>query len=71
MNIPDSYLVADDIWLSYFVRSKLNWIIKRSFLPPIRLNTIDDNKVAMWDKLGNEKEKIYSELLKNGWKKIV
>lgn len=70
MNINSDYLIADDIWLSYYCRSILNWKIRRSFMPPTMLETKNDTKVAMWTTSGKDKHLIYDELLKKGWKPI-
>lgn len=65
MKEQEKYILADDLWLSYYVKNKLNWRIERSFLIPILLETQDDLRHAMWTLYANKKEKIYEELRKN------
>lgn len=63
-DISDEYLIADDIWLSHYIRTKLQWRIMRSFLPPISLeNDPLTQRESMWINYHKQKEDIFTKII--------
>lgn len=65
--IIKEHLIADDIWLSYILHT-LDWKIERSFLPPHMFENANDVNNAMFFTVAKNKNLLYDDLLKKGWK---
>ena len=55
-DIPDKEIkLIDDIWISYYLKHKLKWTIKRSYLVPVLIWNKQIIQVALYNRLVNRK----------------
>lgn len=70
-HIPEDLVVydKDDIWISYVIKNKKDWKIRRSFLPPIMINDHNPESknaaMSMSIEFRKQKQKVFEDLFCN------
>jgi hypothetical protein len=66
-NIDIDIKKIDDLWLSYIIKNKYNWNIKRSFLPPKNFTDKETSANSLYLSLKEDKQKLLKYLHEKGW----